>query len=97
MTHHTPGPWKTGTGEFSDQIFEQDAEGEDWGHWLICETGGNTANARLIAAAPELKDLLFHALHYVETPGDFTESERLELCEDIETLLARAEGKEPHP
>lgn len=53
----------------------------------------NAANARLIAAAPEMKDLLLHALHYIETPGDFTETERLELCQDIDDLIAKAEGR----
>lgn len=57
----------------------------------------NRANARLIAAAPELKNLLSHALHYIETPGDFTEHERLELCQDIDNVIAKAEGQEPRP
>ncbi len=32
-----------------------------------------------------------HALHYIETPGDFTETERLELCDDLEQAITNAE------
>lgn len=102
MHTHTPGPWTIAGEEHANVIYGKDFVVADVYCHQPDEAGPRTdeeadANARLIAAAPELKDLLFHALHYVETPGDFTESERLELCEDIETLIARAEGKEPRP
>lgn len=51
-------PWKTGEGEFVDQVFSAEAHGEDWGEWLICETGGSDANAALIAAAPDLLEII---------------------------------------
>lgn len=95
MTQHSPGPWELNT---------QDTGMNDSGTILGAGTviipdiygrskGEADANARLIAAAPEMKDLLLHALHYIETPGDFTETERLELCQDIDDLIAKAEGR----
>lgn len=65
MTKHTPGPWFIGT-DFSDQgrhVYAEkmvcDDEGEEW-HPLIASTDDDErlidwqANARLIAAAPDL-------------------------------------------
>lgn len=97
---HTPGPWELRGSERLDectniyQIIARDEVGE----WELCRVNHcmgseSSANATLIAAAPELKNLLFHALHYIETPGDFTETERLELCQDIDDLIAKAEGR----
>jgi hypothetical protein len=59
---HTPGPWKTGTREFTDEVFEAAAHGKDWGGWLICETGGNAANAAFIVRACNAHDELVKAL-----------------------------------
>ena len=69
MSKHTPGPWYVGT-EFYDQgrhIYAtqtvRDDEGEEW-HPLIATTDDDErlidwqANARLIAAAPELLEAL---------------------------------------
>lgn len=98
MSTHTPGPWKTGTGKFTDQVFERDAEGEDWGHWLICETGGNTANARLIASAPDLLVALKDArerLEYLEPEYFDDESHEVEWRDYLaktDDLIAKAEG-----
>lgn len=65
MNKHTPGPWFIGT-DFSDQgrhIYAEqmvcDDDGEEW-HPLIASTDDDErlidwqANARLIAAAPEM-------------------------------------------
>jgi hypothetical protein len=65
MSNHTPGPWYIGT-DFSDQarhIYAEkmvcDDDGEEW-HPLIASTDDDErlidwqANARLIAAAPEM-------------------------------------------
>lgn len=108
MSTHTPGPWYV-YGTKQDQIAdlerglpvlvcakqEDDDESSDIASCHNIDAGDMVAiaNAALIAAAPELKDLLFHALHYIETPGDFTERERLELCQDIDNIIAKAEGR----
>lgn len=68
MTHakHTPGPWRVETQTMNGQainseLFPFQIESEDW---VICEVYGDVpqidagANARLIAAAPELLDAL---------------------------------------
>jgi hypothetical protein len=69
MTTHTPGPWYVGT-DFSDQArhiyavkMVCDDDGEEW-HPLIASTDDDErlidwqANARLIAAAPDLLEAL---------------------------------------
>lgn len=70
---HTPGPWHTGC----DQLGRTNIYGSGWmvadarphkiavGDSYFTEDT-NLANARLIAAAPELLDVLTMALPYVE-------------------------------
>ncbi len=73
-TKHTPGEWhieKSGTGKYNrvftiygtDNLCEKCGKGD--GQWLICETLESAvgykkaeANAKLIAAAPELLEAL---------------------------------------
>lgn len=59
-TEHTPGPWKTGIcqvtkdflkGRLTEAVVTLNDE-------VICITGEGDANARLIAAAPELLEAL---------------------------------------
>ena len=81
MNKHTPGPWSIGT-DFSDQarhIYAEkmvcDDDGEEW-HPLIASTDDDErlidwqANARLIAAAPDmfaaLVALLPHAARAIQ-------------------------------
>lgn len=49
---YTPGPWRTGEGDYSDFIY---CEGEDD---AIAIAFVNDANARLIAASPDLVEAL---------------------------------------
>lgn len=98
MSTHTPGPWKTGTGEFTDQVFCDDPIGEqgsDWGENFICETAGNKANARLIAAAPELLGAL-KDLENILSCKPYDKDEQ-KLLTNARHIIARAEGKEPRP
>jgi hypothetical protein len=58
---HTPGPWKVDeTGEFVETEQPVNFRGE---YWHICDfrRGGNPADARLIAAAPEMLEALARA------------------------------------
>lgn len=90
-TSFTPGPWYVGNPERNgcspDEIhlkeFDQDGES------FICETGGNYANARLIAAAPSLYAALHNlvARGLIHTDGDHYD-------EAIEALN-QATGQEP--
>jgi hypothetical protein len=80
MSKHTPGPWYVGT-EFNDQgrhIYAaqkvRDDEGEEW-HPLIATTDDDErlvdwqANARLIAAAPDLLDALKDLREAIKSRG----------------------------
>lgn len=69
---HTPGPWEVVVQPFADP----DAKGntvysvEGYGIGRIWDENGNPenyANARLIAAAPDLLEVLIEALPYVES------------------------------
>jgi hypothetical protein len=75
-TSHTPGPWKAGSGEIS----RKRVYGMGWSRLIAdCDTremfpsGDACANARLIAAAPELlqalKLLLEHASDLSQRAG----------------------------
>ena len=83
MTKHTPGPWRVGVTEDSDCRIYADAYpdhaiartyGQDLNGIGICQLTGpkNKADARLIAAAPELLSALwamatsFHAVRGME-------------------------------
>ncbi len=102
MSTHTPGPWNCKSPHYTGLSagIVRDAFNDpiaDCRYSEIPIRDKKTpeqidANARLIAAAPEMKNLLLYALHYIETPGDFTETERLEFCQDIDDLIAKAEG-----
>jgi hypothetical protein len=64
----------------------------DWNPEHICELD---ANARLIAAAPEMLAALKLALAALETPGDLTIEEVLEVVEDCCAAIEKAEGGKP--
>ena len=81
-TQHTPGPWVGAGPSFGDRLpryttsIMTDWEHEDDGYIEICELpfhhhdDENEANARLIAAAPDLLEALKDALFHVENQGD---------------------------
>jgi len=111
---HTPGPWDWGP--HSDELvgrYEVNAgEGRQRSH--ICECHGNrqqtrkvsdeeaAANARLIAAAPELLAVAKMAFDYAQdTKGRFIDhwdGEDAEsydkLCDACDAAIAKAEGRE---
>jgi hypothetical protein len=79
---HTPGPWRSerGNGDYGRNVTA------DNGRRIVCETicAEHEANARLIAAAPELLEALHSILEHSREFGDI---------EDCETMLARIEDK----
>lgn len=101
-TKHTPGPWRTGEGEFQDQVFAEiliPPTRDDWGKALICETGGNEANARLIAAAPEmleaLRELFKHCVMIHKHWGEGCNSKEASEAEaKCRAILAKIEGRD---
>lgn len=101
MIKHTPGPWTMsrpmGTGHL---------EGREPWFWVSADrtlnlqvapcpdgfvVGENEANARLIAAAPDLLDVLLRAKDVIEAlDGTSTENEKL--VDDYRAVLAKVEG-----
>jgi hypothetical protein len=94
MTHtHTPKPWHIGKRSGNPAIYGKD--GTEVAEILHGLTPEWRANARLIAAAPELLAALIASLDYVVLKGAGMElsSEALnELCAGIRAAIAKAEG-----
>lgn len=69
MTTHTPGPWNYAADSLREGRFSIYA----WGPLAYCgdaaEPGDGEANARLIAAAPELLAALRSAVAIIESMG----------------------------
>ena len=103
---HTPGPWTFGEGR-DNRHYEVDQMGTGGGAWSsICEVAANTlgsrevtaaeaeANARLIAAAPDLlaacKRVLL-AEEWSYTGDRLSSSERAEI---LRAAIAKAEKSE---
>lgn len=89
-TTHTPGEWKLAGREVLGQSFA--------GTWcLICKVSGGSpraadANARLIAAAPELLEALRDLIAVIQT--DDLLPPHLSYMKQAADVLAKAEGRE---
>ena len=98
MSAHTPGPWVTadGFGPSPDGLAIQSLDGKNY---LICECTGyysletTLANARLIAAAPDLLATLRQiGIEATESPN--SDANRLELILSLaRAAIAKAEGR----
>lgn len=91
MSKHTPGPWNVIEGVADGGGIAIGPDLEDVGpHALVTFNGGESeANARLIAAAPEMLDALRLCLAGME--GELPEGCQ-NLHGDIRVLLAKIEG-----
>lgn len=93
MSKHTPGPWTVvSEGMASPKVV--DANGLGICHTTYAPTGAE-ANARLIADAPRMRDLLAACEPYLkdgETPAHRIQRERLDNFAALE-LLAREKRK----
>jgi len=69
---HTPGPWRIGVRQSNSDKFIYGANGGEVANCdrLINFADENLANARLIAAAPDLLDLLILAAQRVEVANE---------------------------
>lgn len=71
MSSHTPGPWHVGEGPQAQIVYDKDG----WGvaNAVVFhrkhEAGSTIANARLIAAAPDLLEALQYAVSQVPELG----------------------------
>lgn len=90
---HTPGPWVI-HGNFTEIHPHDDSDGNQ----VIadidpdCEMDSREANARLIAAAPDLLAALEFALHLIETTGDFADFEVGKVIDEAINAIAKAKG-----
>lgn len=97
---HTPGPWAIGLApgpwaigietDLPDSAQIIDADG--W-HLATVTLDPVDANARLIAAAPDLLAALEAALIALETPDDLTDEERGWVIEDAADAIRKAIGE----
>ena len=87
MTQHTPGPWSIAEGEpdwaiVTENVLVASVHGED--------TENQEANARLIAAAPELLGALRTAVFHLMGKARRDPDER-EVIEQMRDAIAKAE------
>ena len=100
MSKHTPGPWFYGDwingtkGESNAsewvEIWNIDADGSQGLPFVACKHHDQIANARLIAAAPDLLQALIYAVDLIETVSPF-EGDTLR---NARAAIAKATGGE---
>jgi hypothetical protein len=87
----TPGPWSVDS-NFEDSCFVGQPDGEPVASLLCDRNQDMHANARLIAAAPELHSLLESVLSHFKATG--MSREESELNTEICKLLSKIGGAE---
>lgn len=92
MKAHTPGPWRVDADRCEVQIGEhcRAYQRHDGGIWI----DELEANARLIAAAPDMLAALHKALCLIGLRDEWTFAGRHEATEVIRAAIAKAEGRE---
>jgi hypothetical protein len=95
MSAHTPGPWETGRGTihgftvYGPDVSEHAGPDE---LAVICE-GATEANARLIAAAPELPEAARRAEPAIGTPcAEPCAHHGCSIARSLRAAIAKAEG-----
>jgi hypothetical protein len=94
---HTPGPWSICDDGTEDEPMLK-VVGRTARHEIaLCCTGAvpqeeETANARLIAAAPEMLATLRTALNWIDPDSDPVPLTNRKVCEKIRTVIAMAGG-----
>ena len=92
---HTPGPWIVAEDQVGDDDGNTIADVTLFNEWnttegIVTKEMPWEANARLIAAAPELLEILEESVWYI----DFGDSGAIEWHEQMEKLIAKIEGNE---
>ena len=99
---HTPGPWEADFETYPIMVRSQsetwplvDELGNEEGRAgvFIANTGDNKANARLIAAAPELLEALKQIVNVWDTNPDVITY--AELTRSARAAIAKATGEQP--
>ena len=95
MTTHTPGPWRIGRGAQADP-FAIEAEARTVAHVKHAGRDQTEANARLIAAAPEMLDALYDLVLQADDTGcsDDLIVTSARAIETARALLDRIDGTE---
>lgn len=88
---HTPGPWTIHTGEDGTLYVNQERPLSRIA--TIAKGRGDAADARLVAAAPELLDICESILAEVEYEGLQLESGRIA---KLRAAIAKATGENPN-
>lgn len=98
---HTPGPWHVVPYGDGDSLVVCSDEGGEWRICFMATHGGTTsvweaiqANARLIAAAPELLTQLEYA---VKLLGAFAALNGTAQVQSMRDTIAKARGQSPLP
>jgi hypothetical protein len=96
MSKHTPGPWEADFETYPIMVCSQSetwplvdelGNEEERAGVFVANTGDNKANARLIAAAPDLLEMLVEAANFIQPY-----SVGQELLERIDAAIAKATG-----
>jgi len=93
-TKHTPGPWRIGA-KFQSVVsdgptgWDDDGSVAAYGGHMVCESAKLEANARLIAAAPDLLDALENLTIAVGMGWDLEG-----VCEVARAAIAKATGSQ---
>lgn len=94
MSKHTPGPWKVNADEYGNVLGVRATNDATICqiNWMIRKRGGlqAEANARLIAAAPEMLE----ALRLVMSDDRLMNAMKREQARAILDAIAKAEGRE---
>jgi hypothetical protein len=96
---HTPGPWALLDREENSRTLTHITNGAH----IVCTLGttrtdgspNHSANAHLIAAAPDLLDALeqaYNAIAWDIPSGSFSDQEEEDLLETIRAAISKAEG-----
>ncbi len=97
MSKHTPGPWHATVPPSSDIHFIRNIDSDDAGQIAkvrvgpVLEQAEALANARLIAAAPDLLEALECLQEWVD--NCFQEYSDAEVCSVARAAIAKAEGR----
>jgi hypothetical protein len=92
---HTPGPWRIARYNHEDEEarLEMDCNHPDgwrWSGWIGVRT---EANARLIAAAPDMLDALKGLLDFIEIEQLRMDADALQIAR---AAIAKAEARDAH-
>ena len=97
MSKHTPGPWRV-VDSWNDYMVEsQNGEEIIWQDGPHQTPAIKEANARLIAAAPDLLEALEHMLHRAHPAyvgNDYMREKLIAARETARAAIAKAKGEE---